>query len=74
MSPLAILRRIVHPTGQHRRVDPVVPLAELLRPTEVLCTDEAWCPVQQQTTLHAFLHTGGRVCWTCRHHTPGGAQ
>jgi hypothetical protein len=47
-------------------------------------TDIAWCPAEQCERLHAFLATGGRICWTCRHFTdhgpltsapaPGGAE
>lgn len=68
MKPLRALRQIVAPAGKHRprRVQETVPLAVLMRPEEALANDEAWCPAEKQFRLHAFLRTGGRVCWTCR--------
>lgn len=58
MSPLAYLRRITRPTGRRR--------ANLLRPVEAMANDLAYCPAEERERLHAFLRTGGRVCWTCR--------
>lgn len=87
MSPLARLRRIVQPGQGHRRKgtahtpcpDHTVPLRVLMRPTEALVNDIAWCPAEERETLHAFLRLGGRQCWTCRTVTtdptpPGGAE
>ncbi|MFD4559006.1 hypothetical protein ACFWP5_32585 [Streptomyces sp. NPDC058469] len=87
MSPLARLRRIVQTGPGHRRKgtahtpcpDYTVPLRVLMRPTESLVNDMAWCPAEERETLHAFLRLGGRQCWTCRTVTvdptpPGGAE
>jgi hypothetical protein len=86
VSPLARLRRIVQPGHGHRRKgthtpcpDHTVPLRVLMRPTEALVNDLAWCPAEERETLHAFLRLGGRQCWTCRTVTldptpPGGAE
>lgn len=81
MSPLAYLRRMVaQGHGHHRATQPTVPPAaeSMLRPTETMVNDWAWCPAEATERLHAFLATGGRVCWTCRTVTteptqPGGA-
>ncbi|MEU6229952.1 hypothetical protein [Streptomyces sp. NPDC047042] len=87
MSPLAYLRRMVaQGNGHHRITKPTLdaptksadPTDDLLRPTEAMVSDWAWCPVEATDRLHAFLTTGGRVCWTCRTVTtdptpPGGA-
>lgn len=73
------LRQITKPgTGRRRAVHPADPAVAMLRPVETLVTDEAYCPAENRITLHAFLRTGGRVCWTCRTVTtaptpPGGA-
>ncbi|MFD3310099.1 hypothetical protein [Streptomyces sp. NPDC058694] len=86
MKPLRALRQIVAPAGRHRprRVEETVPVAVLMRPEEAMVNDLGWCPAEQRETLHAFLRTGGRVCWTCRWKTdhdplksasaPGGAE
>lgn len=88
MSPLAVLRRVARfpfqmakPTGVHRRTTAVEQPAPvvLLRPAEAMVNDLAWCPAEKRERLHAFLATGGRVCWTCRTITmdptpPGGAE
>lgn len=86
MSPLARLRRIVQPGHGHRRKGThtpfpghTVPLRVLMRPAEAMANDVAYCPAENRQRLHAFLATGGRVCWTCRTVTtdptpPGGAE
>lgn len=86
MSPLARLRRIVQPGPGHRRKgartgcpEETVPLRTLLRPVEAMVNDVAYCPAEERERLHAFLATGGRVCWTCRTVTtdptpPGGVE
>ncbi|NUR64374.1 MAG: hypothetical protein HOQ47_01325 [Streptomyces sp.] len=87
MSPLARLRRIVQPGHGHRRKgarttgcpEETVPLRVLMRPTEAMVNDIAWCPAEERETLHAFLRLGGRQCWTCRTVTvdptpPGGVE
>lgn len=79
VSPLAILRRIVKPAGHHRAPRETGRIRSLMRPAEALVNDTAWCPVEERERLHAFLRTGGRVCWTCRTVTtdptpPGGAE
>ncbi|WP_328934186.1 MULTISPECIES: hypothetical protein [unclassified Streptomyces] len=86
MSPLARLRRIVRPGSGHRRKGThtpfpghTVPLRVLMRPSEAMANDVAYCPAENRERLHAFLSTGGRVCWTCRTVTtdptqPGGAE
>jgi hypothetical protein len=86
VSPLARLRRIVQPGSGHRRKgthtpcpDHTVPLHVLMRPTEALVNDIAYCPAEDRDTLHAFLRLGGRQCWVCRTVTmdptpPGGAE
>ncbi|MEV5953761.1 hypothetical protein AB0M11_08280 [Streptomyces sp. NPDC051987] len=66
------------PTGHHRGGHRPAP-EPMLRPTEALVSDIAWCPAERTERLHAFLATGGRVCWTCRTITttptpPGGAE
>lgn len=63
MSPLAYLRRVVRPTGSHRGARQPEPM---LRPTEALVQDMAYCPAEEADRLHVFLTTGGRICWTCR--------
>lgn len=75
------LRQFVAPTGHHRtrRVEETVPLNVLMRPTEAMVNDLAWCPAEKRKTLHAFLALGGRQCWTCRTVTtdptpPGGTE
>ena len=69
MSPITYLRRVAKPTGRHRAESPASP-EPLMRPEEAMVNDVAWCPVEQRETLHAFRHTGGRICWTCRTLTP----
>lgn len=76
MSPLARLR-LFAASGHGRRragrtprrVVEAVPLAVLMRPTEAMVNDTAFCPAEERDTLHAFLRTGGRICWTCRTYT-----
>lgn len=77
MSPLARLRLIAQPghgrrragrRGPRRVVEPVT-LNVLMRPTEAMVNDLAFCPAEEKETLHAFLRTGGRICWTCRTYT-----
>lgn len=41
-----------------------------IQPADALATDLAHCPAEERVRLHAFLTTGGRVCWTCRTYTP----
>lgn len=74
MKPFRVLRQILAPAGKHRPqpVQETVPLAVLLRPAEAMVNDQAWCPAEERQTLHAFLRTGGRVCWTCRTYTGHG--
>ncbi|RMB85596.1 hypothetical protein [Streptomyces shenzhenensis] len=76
MNPLTRLRQVVQPGTGHRRAtrrprraEETVPLVVLMRPTEAMVNDLAYCPAEERTTLHAFLRTGGRVCWTCRTRT-----
>lgn len=76
-----VLRQIIAPAGKHRphTVDEFVPVAVLMRPTEAMVNDLAWCPAEKRKTLHAFLRLGGRECWTCRTITtdptpPGGVE
>lgn len=75
------LRQVVAPAGRHRphHIVEAVPLNVLMRPSEAMVNDMAWCPAEERDRLHAFLRTGGRVCWTCRTRTtgptpPGGAE
>ncbi|NUP19235.1 MAG: hypothetical protein HOZ81_24710 [Streptomyces sp.] len=77
MSPLARLRAIVRPGHGHRRKgartgcpEETVPLRTLMRPTEAMVNDIAYCPAEERNTLHAFLRLGGRQCWVCRTVTP----
>ncbi len=71
MSLLGCLRQITRPgPGRRRATRPTDPTIGLLRPVDTLVTDEAYCPAENRLTLHAFLRTGGRMCWTCRHFTP----
>jgi hypothetical protein len=68
------------PTGRHRAARTTA----LARPADAMVNDLAYCPAEETDRLHAFLATGGRVCWTCRTYTdsrpltsaprPGGAQ
>jgi hypothetical protein len=76
-----VLRQVVAPAGRHRtrRVEEAVPLRVLMRPTEAMVNDLAWCPAEERETLHAFFRLGGRECWTCRTVTmgptpPGGVE
>ncbi|MGY1500839.1 hypothetical protein ACW4TU_30380 [Streptomyces sp. QTS52] len=76
MSPLARLRLIAQPghgrrrAGRRlRRAPETVPLAILMQSTEAMVNDLAFCPAEERDTLHAFLRTGGRICWTCRTYT-----
>ncbi|MGW5130389.1 hypothetical protein [Streptomyces sp. NPDC004135] len=72
MSLRRCLRQLVRPTGRRRAPHPVeetVPIDDLLRPTEALVTDWAYCPAEDEDTLHVILTTGGRICWTCRAYT-----
>ncbi|MEU6496413.1 hypothetical protein ABZ890_39555 [Streptomyces sp. NPDC046984] len=69
------LRQIIAPNGHHRgrrRLEETTPPTPLLRPIEAMANDIAYCPAEERERLHAFLTTGGRVCWTCRHFTPHG--
>jgi hypothetical protein len=69
------LRQLVRPAGRRRAprvIEEQVPLNVLMRPTEAMSNDEAWCPAEERYRLHAFLRTGGRVCWTCRTYTDHG--
>lgn len=78
------VRQVIAPEGKHRprRVYEKVPLRVLMRPEEAMVNDVAYCPAEMRDRLHAFLTTGGRVCWTCRTYTdhgpltstPGGAE
>lgn len=79
MSALARLRLIAQPGHGRRRagrrpqrVVEAVPLAVLMQPTEAMVNDLAFCPAEEKQTLHAFLRTGGRICWTCRTYTDHG--
>lgn len=83
MSLLNCLRQITKPGSGRRRVArplarPADPTVGLLRPVETLVSAIADCPAEQRQTLHAFLRTGGRICWTCRTYTEtdpqGGAE
>ncbi|WP_405554275.1 hypothetical protein [Streptomyces sp. NBC_01171] len=82
MSLRTLLRQLRRPGSGRRRAtgpQPTDQTVTMLRPVDALVTDEAWCPAEQQVTLHAFLALGGRICWTCRHLTmtpvpPGGAE
>lgn len=73
---------IRRPTGRHRAARATraqAPSAVLLRPVEAMVNDIAYCPAERTDRLHAFLRTGGRICWTCRTLTtdptpPGGAE
>ncbi|PWI08354.1 hypothetical protein DIZ27_23230 [Streptomyces sp. NWU339] len=64
------MRQIVAPNGKHRprRLDSVPPTAQPrpVEATETTVNDTAYCPAEKRDRLHAFLRTGGRVCWTCR--------
>jgi hypothetical protein len=53
----------LRPTGRHRRPRAVA----LFRPAEV--NDLAYCPAEQQITMHAFKGRT-RICWTCRRESP----
>ncbi|MFE3169295.1 hypothetical protein [Streptomyces sp. NPDC059224] len=73
MSPLARIRQFMEPGHGHRRKgastqcpEATVSLRALMRPTEAMVNDVAWCPAEERETLHAFLRPGGRQCWTCR--------
>lgn len=76
MRPLRALRQLVAPTGKHRAI-------VMLQPAEAMANDRGWCWSEGRETLHAYLRTGGRVCWDCRAKTesdelnpvatPGGA-
>lgn len=65
------VRQVIAPAGKHRphRVEETVTLPVLMRPAEAMVNDTAWCPAEQRNRLHAFLRTGGRMCWTCRTYT-----
>ncbi len=56
--------------GRRRAARPADPHIAMLRSVEALVTDFAHCPAEERTTLHCFLTTGGRICWTCRTYTP----
>ena len=73
MRLLRALRQLIAPAGKHRTPPgtTVVPHAVLLRPTEAMVTDLGWCPTELRQTLHAYLRTGGRICWSCRTKTEG---
>jgi hypothetical protein len=71
-----VVRQVVAPNGKHR---PRRLGETALEPIEARVDDIAWCPVEEKDTLHAFLATGGRQCWTCRVVTvdpapPGGVE
>ncbi|MBZ3909393.1 hypothetical protein [Streptomyces acidiscabies] len=77
MSALSMLCALVRPGKGRRRAgrpsaQPADPHIGMLRPVEALVTDLAHCPAEERTTLHAFLTTGGRICWTCRTYTETG--
>jgi hypothetical protein len=82
MNVRRCLRQLVRPSGRRRAprvIEEQVPLNVLMRPTEAMVNDLAWCPAERRLTLHAFLRLGGRECWTCRTITmdptpPGGAE
>jgi hypothetical protein len=64
------------PTGRHRgKHERLVPLADLMRPTEALDQFEADCPAEDRPTLHIRLRVGGELCTECRNSnlTEGGA-
>ncbi|GAQ52115.1 hypothetical protein [Streptomyces acidiscabies] len=77
MSFLNCLRQIAKPGTGRRRVagppaKPADPTVKLLRPVETLVSDIEYCPAEKRPTLHAWLRTGGRICWTCRTYTETG--
>lgn len=79
MSPLARLRQFRAPgPGRRRAGHPshqiVVPIPAdaPMTSVEALVSDTAYCPAEEKDTLHAFLRTGGRICWTCRTYTDHG--
>lgn len=81
MSVRTRLRSILRTgTGRRRRAarrplpaEEFVPIAALMRPTELMVNDLAWCPTEDRPTLHAFHRMGGRQCWTCRTFTGEGS-
>lgn len=48
-----------------------VSLDELLDGPEIV-NDDAWCPTEQRTRLHAVRGDGSRRCWTCASEVPAG--
>jgi len=56
----------LHRLHRPRRVGEAAPEPVIARPVEAMVNDLAWCPAEERDTLHAFLATGGRQCWTCR--------
>lgn len=79
MSALTSICALFLPGKGRRRGAPPDRYIEMLRPVEALVTDEAFCPAERRTTMHAFLALGGRVCMDCRTLTtdptpPGGVE
>lgn len=73
MSTLSMLCALVLPgKGRRRAARSADPHIAMLRPVKAPVSDLAHCPAEERTTLHAFLTTGGRVCWTCRTYTETG--
>jgi hypothetical protein len=62
----SICQRFTRLGGRRPAAPPVDPTAAMLRPVEALVNDLAYCPTEERERLHAFLATGGRICWTCR--------
>jgi hypothetical protein len=67
------------PTGRHRgRPDErLVPLADLMRPTQVLDEFEAYCPAEDRPTLQIRLRVDDScLCTECRNRglTEGGGR
>lgn len=48
-----------------------VSLDELLDGPDIV-NDEAWCPTEQRTRLHAVRSNGWKRCWTCATEAPAG--
>ena len=56
-------RNLFRGRGAHRRCTREI---HMQQPIEAQVNDLAWCPAEDAQRLHAFLATGGRICWTCR--------